>query len=76
METRYFQHFKGGLYKLISIGRSSENQEPVVIYQALYGNKDVWVRPYGMFFEKVKTESGEVDRFREISEEEYNKFKE
>lgn len=33
-------------------------------------------RNYDMFFEKVKTESGKVDRFREISKEEYNRLKE
>ena len=42
---RYFDHFKGGKYKLIGFGKDSETLEDVVIYQALYGNNQFWVRP-------------------------------
>lgn len=64
---RYYRHFKGGKYRLLAIGRDSETLEPVVVYQALYGSRDVWVRPYGMFFGKVLRDGVEIDRFREIS---------
>ena len=66
--NRYFQHFKGGKYKLIGFGRDSETLEDVVIYQALYGANQIWVRPYEMFFSKVMLPDGtEVDRFKEIT---------
>ena len=66
--TRYFEHFKGGKYKLIGFGKDSETLEDVVIYQALYGANQIWVRPYDIFFSKAKDENGnEVDRFKEIS---------
>ena len=66
---RYFERFKGGKYKLIAFGKDSETQEDVVIYQALYGDNQIWVMPSRMFFSKVKDEDGnEVDRFREITE--------
>lgn len=66
--TRYFEHFKGGKYKLIGFGKDSETLEDVVIYQALYGANQIWVRPYDIFFSKAKDENGnEVERFKEIS---------
>ena len=68
--TRYFRHFKGGKYRLLAIGRDSETLAPVVVYQALYGDRDVWVRPYEMFFGKVVRDGVEIDRFREISTQE------
>ena len=67
-KPRYFQHFKGGKYKLIGFGKDSETLEDVVIYQALYGANQIWVRPYNIFFSKAKDENGnEVDRFTEIN---------
>lgn len=64
---RYFEHFKGGKYKLIGFGKDSETLEDVVIYQALYGANQIWVRPYDMFFGKVELPDGtEVERFKEI----------
>ena len=67
-KPRYFEHFKGGKYKLIGFGKNSETLEDVVIYQALYGANQIWVRPQAIFFSKVKDENGnEVDRFKEIT---------
>ena len=66
-KDRYFRHFRGGKYKLIGFGKDVETQEDVVIYQDLYGMQKYWVRPYDIFFSKVKDEDGnEVDRFTEI----------
>ena len=65
---RYFEHFKGGRYKLIGFGKDSETLEDVVIYQALYGDNQIWVRPYELFFSKAKLPDGrEVVRFRELN---------
>ena len=67
-KARYFEHFKGGKYKLIGFGKDSETLEDVVIYQALYGAGQIWVRPYDIFFSKVALPDGtEVDRFKEIT---------
>ena len=66
---RYFEHFKGGKYKLIAFGKDSETEKDVVIYQALYGDNQIWVRPSSMFFSKVKDVDGnEVERFRELND--------
>lgn len=69
-DVRYFRHFKGGMYKLLAIGQDSETLEPVVVYQALYGEGKVWVRPYDMFFETIVRDGKEIRRFTEISTEE------
>lgn len=49
-----YRHFKGGYYRVLAIARHSETLEPMVIYQALYGDLAVWVRPASMWMEEVK----------------------
>lgn len=67
-KARYFEHYTGGKYKLIGFGKDSETLEEVVIYQALYGIGQIWVRPYDIFFSKKTLPDGsEVDRFKEIT---------
>lgn len=67
-KARYFEHFKGGKYKLIGFGKDSETLEDVVVYQALYGAGQIWVRPYDIFSSKVTLPDGtEVDRFSELN---------
>jgi len=68
--VKYYRHFKGGKYKVLAIGQDSETLEKVVIYQALYGEMKVWVRPYEMFFGKTERDGVEIERFKEISKEE------
>ena len=42
--------------------------QSVVIYQAMYGAGQIWVRPYDIFFSKVTLPDGtEVERFKEIT---------
>lgn len=53
---RRYRHFKGNLYQVILIARHSETQEPMVVYQALYGDYGFYVRPYNMFASPVNRE--------------------
>lgn len=69
-KERYFRHFKGGVYRMVTEALDSETTEKVVVYQALYGEKKYWVRPYGMFFEDVTRDGKTFPRFTEISKEE------
>lgn len=58
-----YRHYKGKCYKLLDLGLHSETEEPMVIYQALYGNHDIWVRPAQMWFQTVQTPDGPRQRF-------------
>lgn len=48
-----YKHFKGDLYIVEDIAINSENEEKMVIYRALYGDRELWVRPYDSFIEEV-----------------------
>lgn len=69
-KTQYFRHFKGNYYKLLHIALNSETTERMVVYQALYGEQKVWVRPYDMFFETIERDGRLMKRFTEVEETE------
>ena len=41
------------LYKIVGIAEHSETREIMVVYQALYGDFKMYVRPYAMFMSPV-----------------------
>lgn len=51
-----YKHFKGDYYIVEGIGIHSETKEKYVIYRGLYGDREVYLRPYDMFLEKVDRE--------------------
>lgn len=69
-QTKYYRHFKGGKYEMVAIAINSETREKEVVYRALYGERQVWVRPYDLFFSKVDCNGQLVDRFTQISAKE------
>ena len=61
-----YEHYKGNHYKIIAVARHSESLEELVVYQALYGDHGVWVRPLNMFFEEVFINGHSQPRFKLI----------
>jgi len=59
-----YEHYKGRLYHLIAVARHSETEEWMAVYQALYGDRGLWVRPLAMFLEPVTVDDRIVPRFR------------
>ena len=57
-----YRHYKGNEYEVLEIAHHSETLETMVVYRALYGKREVWVRPAEMWNEKV----GDVPRFAKI----------
>ncbi len=64
----HYRHFKGMDYELVDIVYHSETQEPLVLYRALYGDHELWVRPLDMFFEKIERDGKQMERFSFVGE--------
>ena len=58
-----YRHYKGNEYRILGVAKHSETLEELVVYQALYGEKALWVRPKAMFFEDVEYNGKKVERF-------------
>jgi len=48
-----YRHYKGNDYRVLGLARHSETLEPLVVYEALYGERGLWVRPAAMFTEMI-----------------------
>ena len=58
-----YRHYKGQEYEVIGIARYSETLEDLVVYRALYGEGEIWVRPKEMFLDTVEVDGKKVRRF-------------
>lgn len=63
MQRGIYRHYKGSLYQVFGTARHSETEEIMVIYQCLYGDYSMWVRPESMFTELVMIENQPQPRF-------------
>ena len=61
-----YRHFKGNEYEVVDFAKDSETTEQMVIYRALYGEHDLWVRPYTMFQEIIERDGKKMRRFEKI----------
>ena len=66
-----YQHFKGNLYKIITVAEHTETGKMLVIYEALSGTHKHYVRPLDMFMSTVDRSKypdvRQVYRFENIS---------
>ena len=63
-----YRHFKDNMYEVIGIAKHSETLEEMVVYRALYGDGELWVRPASMWKETVQRDGKTFARFEYIGE--------
>ena len=62
-----YRHYKkGNEYEVVGIAKQSETMGEMVVYQALYGEGQLWVRPLRMFLETVEVDGKFVPRFERV----------
>lgn len=49
---KFYKHYKGNLYKIIALGKHSENLEEMIVYQSVK-NGQIWIRPKSMWNEII-----------------------
>ena len=62
-----YKHYKGKEYEVIGVARHTETLEEVAVYQTLYGDYDLWVRPLVMFLDQVEINGEKTPRFKFVS---------
>ena len=66
LPTGEYEHYKRLRYRVLGVVRHSETLEPLVLYQPLYGEQALWVRPYAMFVEEVNLDEVRRPRFARV----------
>ncbi len=61
-----YRHFKGNMYEVIGTAKHSETLEEMVVYRALYGDGELWVRPAEMWNETVIRDGKSFKRFEYV----------
>ena len=64
-----YRHYKGNLYEVIGIAKHSETLEEMVVYRALYGEGEIWVRPAKMWNEIIFVDNKQIKRFEFVKSE-------
>ena len=64
LEKREYHHFKGNNYRVLFIATHSETDEKMVVYEALYDDHKIYVRPYDMFNSLV-----DKDKYPDVKQE-------
>jgi len=62
-----YRHYKGREYRVMGVAEHTESGEQVVVYQQLYGDHRLWVRPLKIFHENVEVDGNLLPRFSFIS---------
>ena len=67
--NKIYKHYKGKYYRVLYHAKHTETEQKFVVYQQLYAKNYplgfVWVRPFDLFYGKVKND---VQRFNLIKD--------
>ena len=66
MKLGKYRHFKGNEYEVLAVAKHSETMEKMVVYKALYGEEEIWVRPLSMWDEEITRDGKTFKRFEYI----------
>jgi hypothetical protein len=61
-----YKHYKGNLYKVLTLAKDSQTLQDIVVYEALYPNplSRIWIRPFSEWTEEVADKDGnKISRF-------------
>jgi hypothetical protein len=66
----FYQHYKGGCYRLLCVAKNEADGRPLAIYQSL-STGQIWARPASNFFEKVQPPGypAPVPRFAKLTDD-------
>lgn len=68
---QYYRHYRNKkIYRFVAFATIEATEEDAVVYQAMYGERRLWIRTKENFFEEVQHEGKRVPRFQKISQDE------
>ncbi len=68
LQPGIYEHYKGNQYEVIGVAEHEETQEPFVVYRAMYGAHQLWVRPLSVFEQTVEVDGKAMPRYKFIHE--------
>ncbi len=68
LRTGRYRHYKNKDYMVLGIAYHSETEEKMVLYRQEYDERNLWVRPFNMFFENVTVDGKTVPRFAYVED--------
>jgi hypothetical protein len=64
-----YRHHKGQLYEVIETALHVDTFQALVVYRALYGEGNLWVRPRSAFIGDVEVDGAKRPRFQKVEDE-------
>jgi hypothetical protein len=65
-----YQHYKNmQYYQVLHVGKHVDTHEDFVVYESLYGNHQIWIRPLAVFLDSVEYDGKQQPRFSLVEEE-------
>ena len=59
-----YEHYKGNKYQVIAVAHDSDTLEEMVVYRALYGDNNLWVKKIDIWLKPEVINGQEIPRFK------------